>query len=152
MDPGSLAEAIEDYRPRRRSRVRPPAPSGGGDPDPLGSIQRRVADEQRRCRSGAESRLQGAEEVDLTGLLCGMDWPLAAQELVALLGLSADPRQPFTVELGQMLLIDATAPVTYAHPVTLRRSGNGSTETADGDGTAFRADNAAQATDAGLRP
>jgi hypothetical protein len=66
--------------------------------------------------------MQGREAVDLTGFLRGLGWPAAAQHLTNLLALSGDPAQPFSVDLGQALLIDPETPVTYLHPVTLRRA------------------------------
>jgi hypothetical protein len=86
-------------------------------------MQRRHHQERRRQALAAESQLQGREAVDLTGFLRGLGWPAAAQHLTNLLALSADPAQPFSVDLGQALLIDPETPVTYLHPVTLRRAG-----------------------------
>ncbi len=122
VDPGAVLEAIEEFRPRRRVRTRPPAPADGGEPDPIGTLQRRREHERRKRALAAESQLQGQDAVDLTGFLRGMEWPLAAQHLAGLLAISADPAQPFSVELGQALLVDAETPVTYLHPVTLRRT------------------------------
>ena len=122
LDPGTVLEAIEEYRPRRRVRTRPPAPADSGEADPIGTLQRRREHERRKRALAAESQLQGQEIVDLTGFLRGMEWPTAAQHLAGLLAISADPTQPFSVELGQALLVDLETPVTYLHPVTLRRT------------------------------
>jgi hypothetical protein len=122
LDPGAVLEAIEEYRPRRRVRTRPPAPADSGEPDPIGTLQRRREHERRKRALAAESQLQGQEAVDLTGFLRGMEWPAAAQHLVGLLAISADAAQPFSVDLGQALLVDPETPVTYLHPVTLRRA------------------------------
>jgi hypothetical protein len=122
LDPGAVLEAIEEYRPRRRVRTRPPAPADSGEADPIGTLQRRREHERRKRVLAAESQLQGQETVDLTGFLRGMEWPAAAQHLAGLLAISADPAQPFSVELGQALLVDPETPVTYLHPVTLRRT------------------------------
>ncbi len=122
VDPGAVLEAIEEYRPRRKVRTRPPAPADAGEPDPIGAMQRRHHQERRRRALAAESQLQGREAIDLTGFLRGLGWPAAAQHLTNLLALSGDPAQPFSVDLGQALLIDSETPVTYLHPVALRRT------------------------------
>lgn len=121
-DPGSLLEAIDEYRPRHRVRIRPPAPASVGESDPIGRLQRRHREDHQRRRLAAESHLQTADTVELTGVLRALGWPQAAEQLTALLSLSADPTQPFSVELGLMLLVDSEAPVTYLHSVTLRRA------------------------------
>jgi hypothetical protein len=123
VDPGAVLEAIEEYRPRRKVRARPPSPADAGEPDPIGAMERRHYQERRRRTLAAESQLQGREAADLTGFLRGMEWPSASQHLVNLLAISGDPAQPFKVELGQALLIDPETPVTYLHPVTLHRMG-----------------------------
>lgn len=122
LDPGAVLEAIEEYRPRRRVRTRPPAPADSGEADPIGTLQRRREHERRKRALAAESQLQGQDAVDLTGFLRGMEWPVAAQHLAGLLAISADPSQPFSIELGQAVLIDPETPVTYLHAVTLRRA------------------------------
>jgi hypothetical protein len=123
VDPGAVLEAIEEYRPRRKVRARPPSPADAGEPDPVGAMERRHQQERRRRALAAESQLQGRQAADLTGFLRGMEWPAASQHLVNLLAISGDPSQPFKVELGQALLIDPETPVTYLHPVTLHRTG-----------------------------
>jgi len=85
-------------------------------------MQRRHHQERRRRALAAESQLQGRDAVDLTGFLRGLKWPAAAQHLTNLLALSGDPAQPFSVDLGQALLIDPETPVTYLHPVALRHT------------------------------
>src|SRR5258707_9188806 len=119
---GGVVKAIEEYRPRRKVRTPPPAPADAGEPDPIGAMQRRHHQERRRRALAAESQLQGREAIDLTGFLRGLGWPAAAQHLTNLLALSGDPAQPFSVDLGQALLIDSETPVTYLHPVALRRT------------------------------
>jgi hypothetical protein len=123
VDPGAVLEAVEEYRPRRKVRIRPPSPADAGEGDPIGAMERRHDQERRRRTLAAESQLQGLEAVELTGVLRGMEWPAASQHLVNLLAVSGDPAQPFRVELGQSLLIDPETPVTYLHPVTLHRAG-----------------------------
>ncbi|MCF6733697.1 hypothetical protein [Blastococcus sp. KM273129] len=122
LDPGSVVDALDEYAPRRRIRVRPPEPAGDPDPDPLAALERRHADDQRRRRLAVEEHLQGGEQVELTARLRALGWPAAAEQLMDLLAVAHDPGQPFAVELGQLLLIDADGPVTYWHPVFLRRS------------------------------
>jgi hypothetical protein len=121
LDPGSVLDAIDEYAPRRRVRARPPEPAGDPDADPLGVLEQRHAEGRRRRRLAVESHLQGAEQVELTATLRALGWPTAAEQLVDLLAIAHDPEQPFAVDLGQMLLIDPEGPVTYWHPVTLRR-------------------------------
>lgn len=122
VDPGALLEAIDEYRPRRYSRTRPPVPTGGGDDDPIATMHHRHEEERTRRRLSAESHLQNADSIELTSTLRALGWPKAAEHLTSLLALAADPAQPFAVELGLLLLVDGEAPVTYLHPVTLRRT------------------------------
>lgn len=71
-----------------------------------------------------ERYLQGRQGVDLTDALRAAGWPSAAEQLMEVLAISADPDQQFTVELGQMLIVDAQGVVTYMHPVFLQRTGS----------------------------
>lgn len=121
LDPGAVLDALDEYAPRRRVRIRPPEPAGDPEPDPLAVLERRRAEEQRRRRLTVEEHLQGGGEVELTARLRALGWPTAAKQLVDLLAVAHDPQQPFAVELGQLLLIDGEGPVTYWHPVFLRR-------------------------------
>src|SRR5258707_5107547 len=122
MDSGAVLEAMEESGPGRRVPPGPPAPADAGEPDPIGPMQRRKQQERRRRALAAGSQLEGREAIDLTGFLRGLGWPAAAQHLTNLLALSGDPAQPFSVDLGQALLIDSETPVTYLHPVALRRT------------------------------
>jgi hypothetical protein len=121
LDPGSIVDALDEFRPTRRQPSRPPGPTGGMDADPIGTMQQQHQRMIRQRRLAIESHLGNADSIDLTASLREMGWPAAAVELVELLGVSADPTQPFTVRLGGKALIEAEAPVTYLHPVTLHR-------------------------------
>ncbi|MFC5288901.1 hypothetical protein ACFPM7_17760 [Actinokineospora guangxiensis] len=121
LDPGSVVDALDEFRPRRRQPSRPPEPTGGADADPIGTMQQQHERMARQRRLAIESHLGDADSIDLTATLREMGWPAAAVELVELLGVSADPTQPFTVSLGEQALIDVESPVTYLHPVTLHR-------------------------------
>ncbi|WP_228003166.1 hypothetical protein [Nocardia australiensis] len=121
LDPGSVVDALDELRPRRRQPSRPPGPTEGMDADPIGTMQQQHERVVRQRRLTIESHLGDADSIDLTETLREMGWPAAAVELVELLGVSADPTQPFTVSLGEEALIDAESPVTYLHPVSLHR-------------------------------
>ncbi|MFS8102089.1 hypothetical protein LFM09_33685 [Lentzea alba] len=131
-DPGSLLEAIEDYRPRARLRARPPVPTEGAEDDPIGVMRARHEKSVREKTVRAEQHLQGANQIELTGVLRSLRWDAAAVRLMELLALSSDPDQPFVIELGQLLMIDTDGSVTYIHPVILRRLAG---DTADGPGS-----------------
>jgi hypothetical protein len=138
-DPGALIGAIDSYAPRRRIRRRPPEPPETDEPDPIGVLRRQYEAESKRRRLTAESALQGADEVELTSQLRMAGWPGAARILADLLVLHSAPEQPFAVDLGELLLIDPEAAVTYLHPVRLRRIDQsrapGGTETAQASTT-----------------
>jgi hypothetical protein len=122
LDPGSVVDALDEFRPRRRVLSRPPEPTGDTDADPIATMQKLHERIGRQRRLAIESHLGGADSVDLTDALREMGWPAAAVELVELLGTSADPTQPFSVRLGQNVLVDTESPVTYMHPVVLHRT------------------------------
>ncbi len=122
VDPGSLQEAIEEYRPRVRVSVRPPVPTEGAEEDPIGVMRARAERSVRRRALASEAHLQGRQEVELTSTLRALGWPKAGEHLMELLAVAADPDQPFTIELGQMLIVDVDALVTYMHPVILKRA------------------------------
>jgi hypothetical protein len=122
--PGTVLEAIDEYAPRVRLRGRPPEPADRVEADPLGEIERRHSEARLRRRLSAELHLQGAAEVEMTDTLRALRWPAAAVELAHLLALAHDPGEPFALEMGQALLVDSQAPVTYFHPISLRRTGS----------------------------
>ena len=120
-DAGALLEAIDSYAPRRRIRQRPPEPPDADEPDPIALLRRQNDAELKRRRLAAENSLQGADEVELTSQLSLAGWPGAARILADLLVLHSSREQPFALDVGEMLLIDPEAAVTYLHPVRLRR-------------------------------
>ncbi|MEU4253496.1 hypothetical protein AB0F15_39500 [Amycolatopsis sp. NPDC026612] len=131
VDPGSLQEAIEEYRPRVRVAIRPPVPVGGVEEDPIGAMRARAERSSRRRALDTEAHLQGHQEIELTSALRALGWPKAGEHLMELLAVAADPDQPFAVELGRMLIIDLEASVTYMHPVLLKRVNSGGTGETD---------------------
>ena len=123
VDAGSVIDAVESYRPRRTTRTRPPEPPAASDEDPVAALQARTDQTIRRRALQAEALLAGQEEIVLTDSLRGAGWPAAAQMLSELLALDGLPEQPYRVELGDALLVDADGAVTYVSPVTLARTG-----------------------------
>lgn len=122
VDPEALIEAIEQYQPRSRTRVRPPESVASlDDPDPLAAVE--AADEaaRRHRRLGLEALLAGEREVDLTPHM-QVSWDAAVQIVVDALALDADPREPFVLDLAEWLMVDSAAPVTYLHPARLIRT------------------------------
>lgn len=63
--------------------------------------------------------LGGSDSRDLTDSLRGAGWPGAAHTLAELLVLDGLPEQPYSVELGDALYVDAGGAVTYVSPVRL---------------------------------
>ena len=121
-DPDSLIEAVEHYRPRSRIRVRPPEPtSSDHDPDPLATVEALHEAARRHRRLGLEALLAGGREVDLTPHM-QVSWDAAVQILLDAIALSADPKEPFILDLSEWLLVDTEARVTYLHPARLTRS------------------------------
>lgn len=120
VDAGAVIEAVEKYRPRRSIRTRPPEPPAAGDEDPVEQLQERAGVAVRRRVLQAESLLGGAGHRQLTDSLRGFGWPGAAQTLAELLALDGMPEQPYQVEFGDALYVDADGALTYASPVTLR--------------------------------
>jgi hypothetical protein len=121
VDAGAVIEAVEKYRPRRAVRTRPPEPPAPSSADPVEQMQARTDATTRRRALQAEALLGGADTKELTDSLRGSGWPAAAQTLAELLVLDGLPEQPYRVELGDALYVDADGAVTYASPVRLRR-------------------------------
>lgn len=69
----------------------------------------------------AEALLGGGEDKELTDTLRGSGWPAAAQTLADLLVLDGLPEQPYRIEMGDALYVDAGGALTYASPVRLER-------------------------------
>lgn len=121
VDAGAVIDAVEKYRPRRTVRVRPPEPPAPSDEDPVEQMQARVDQTTRRRVLQAEALLGGVEDKELTDTLRGSGWPAAAQTLTEMLVLDGLPEQPYRVEMGDALYVDAGGAVTYAAPVRLQR-------------------------------
>lgn len=121
VDAGAVIEAVENYRPRRLIRTRPPEPPAPSGEDPVEQMQARTDASIRRRALQAEALLGGTDTKELTDSLRGSGWPAAAHTLAELLALDGLPEQPYHVELGDALYVDADGAVTYASPVRLRR-------------------------------
>jgi hypothetical protein len=124
VDAGAIIDAVEEYRPRRTLRTRPPEPPGQSDEDPVEQMQARTVATTRRRALQAEAMLGGTDSRDLTDSLRGSGWPAAAQSLAELLALDGLPEEPYKVELGDALYVDAEGAVTYASPVRLHARRN----------------------------
>ncbi|MDQ3631351.1 MAG: hypothetical protein M3417_08830 [Actinomycetota bacterium] len=131
VDAGAVIEAVEKYRPRRAVRTRPPEPPAPSGEDPVEQMQARTDATTRRRVLQAEALLGGGDTKELTDSLRGSGWPGAAQTLAELLVLDGLPEQPYRVELGDALYVDADGAVTYASPVRLQRR-----DAQDGPGSA----------------
>jgi len=121
VDAGAVIDAVEKYRPRRTVRTRPPEPPAPSAEDPAEQMQARTDASTRRRTLQAEALLGGADTKELTDSLRGSGWPAAAQTLAELLVLDGLPEQPYRVELGDALYVDAAGAVSYASPVRLCR-------------------------------
>jgi hypothetical protein len=121
VDAGAVIEAVEKYRPKRTVRVRPPEPPAPSDEDPVEQLQARANQATRRRALQAEALLGGGEDKELTDTLRGSGWPAAAHTLADLLVLDGLPEQPYRVEMGDALYVDAGSAVTYASPARLER-------------------------------
>jgi hypothetical protein len=122
VDPDALIEAIEQYQPRSRTRVRPPeSTTSPDDPDPLAAGEAAHEAARRHRRLGLEALLAGEREVDLTPHM-RVSWDAAVRIVVDALALDADPREPFVLDLSEWLMVDSAAPVTYLHPARLIRT------------------------------
>jgi hypothetical protein len=119
VDAGAVVEAVERYQPRRVVRTRAPEPPAASGDDPVQQIQLRTEATVRRRALQAESLLGGFRDKDLTDALRGSGWPGAGRTLAELLALDGLPEQPYEVELGDALHVDADGAVTYASPVRL---------------------------------
>jgi hypothetical protein len=122
VDAGAVVEAVEKYRPRRTVRTRAPEPATPSNEDPVQQMRTRAEETVRRRALQAESLLGGTSDKDLTDVLRGSGWPGAARTLTELLVLDGLPEQPYSVELGDSLYVDAEGGVTYASPVRLHAS------------------------------
>jgi hypothetical protein len=122
IDVDRFVEVISRYEPRPRVRTRPPEPiAPAQDDDPIDALEAAHAAARFRRRLGLEALLEGAREVALTPHLQSR-WSTAAATLADAMALDADPTEPFLLHLAEMLLVDATAPVSYLHPARLIRT------------------------------
>jgi hypothetical protein len=122
VDTAAMLEAVERYKPRPRGRVRPPeAPVQTTDPDPLGALERAGEDTRRHRRLGLEALFVGEREVDLTPTMQS-SWDATMRVIVDAIALDADPREPFVLDIAELLLVDPQAPVSYLHPTRLIRT------------------------------
>lgn len=135
LDPEALIEVVETYRPRSRSRVRPPEPADTDHPDPLAAADEARETARRYRRLGLEALLAGASEVDLTPYM-RQGWDAAARIIVDALALDADPDEPFVLDLSESLEISSEKPVTYLHPARLIKTDLPSTENGPASGSA----------------
>lgn len=121
IEPAALLEVVESFAPRSRVRLRPPVPEAEEEDDALHWAEEthKRAQEQRRLL--ADELLAGAGEVDLTQALYAAGWPAAAAIITDVLALGDDPDEPYAVAVEDTLLADPAAPVTYLHPLRLRR-------------------------------
>jgi hypothetical protein len=115
-----VADALADYRPRQTVRERPPEPTGSTEADPLERYRKLHGARQRRRVLQAEAHLNGAAEIELLSQLRSFGWPAAGGRLAALIQLDFDREQPYSLELGDELIVDPDGALTYSGPATLR--------------------------------
>jgi hypothetical protein len=116
---------VETFRPRKPYRRPPRPPALPPGPDPIALAKERAKQVKRRRMLTAEQQLQGADEVDLTGLIRSGRWPHGARVAVDALEISLDADLPYVTELSGALLIDPEGPVAHVSPMTLRRTSAG---------------------------
>jgi hypothetical protein len=102
-------------------RTRPPEPPASDDEDPVERMNTLAEKATRQRALQAESLLGGAPAVELTDGLRGSGWPGAAKTLAELLVLDGLPEQPYRINFGDALNVDADGAVTYSSPVSLTR-------------------------------
>ncbi|MDX6690520.1 MAG: hypothetical protein QOG15_1977 [Solirubrobacteraceae bacterium] len=117
----AVADAVDAYRPRRRTRIPPPIPPVSTDPDPIGRWEQRRARQVERLDRQAELHLQGAAEVSMTDTLRAGAWSGTVQNLAALLFAHELTDGRYRLELADSVLIDTAAGATYFSPATLTR-------------------------------
>ena len=123
IDADALLDAAEQYQPRPRGHIRPQEPPVPTRPeqDPLAALEAAHARGLRRRRLALEGILDGRAEVDLLPHMRA-GWPATVEIISDALLLDADPDEPFVLDLGETLLIDTDAKVTYLHPARLIRT------------------------------
>ena len=130
VDAGAVIDAVEQYRPRRIVRTRPPEPPAPDGEDPVERMNALAEKATRQRALQAESLLGGAPSTELTDTLRGSGWPGAATTLAELLVLDGLPEQPYRINFGDALNVDADGAVTYSSPVTLTRAKSQTEESA----------------------
>ncbi|TWG23606.1 hypothetical protein FHX34_102155 [Actinoplanes teichomyceticus] len=121
IQPHEIIATVREYRPAP-ARRRPPRPAEtptGVDPVEL-ARQRAAALRERRWYA-IQLLLQGAREAELSGMTHAT-WAGAVQVVVNALVAHADPEIPLEVTLSNAVLVDPPGPVSYATPMTLRRT------------------------------
>jgi hypothetical protein len=121
LDVAGILAALDQYGAPRPPRPAPPEPAASTGADLVSEVRAAERADAARRALALEARLGGADEADITNQVRAQRWPAAARDVADLLGANADPESPVDVEVGELALVDADMPVTYAHPVTLRR-------------------------------
>jgi hypothetical protein len=121
LDVARLVAALDQYGAPRPPRPAPPEPSAPSGVDLVAAARDAERADAARRALALEARLGGADEADITNHVRSQRWPSAARDVADLLGANADPDSPVDVEMGELALVDPDMPVTYAHPVILRR-------------------------------
>lgn len=123
VDPTSIAETLNKWKPKPRPSERPPRPTViESDEDPVAKrTAAEAADRARRDRQ-IEMLLAGASHGDTAFALRSRDWPEVARRVVDLLAANADPNSPFTAVVSDELLVDPDGTVTYFSPITVLRT------------------------------
>lgn len=121
IEPAELLEVVESFAPRSRVRLRPPVPETEEEDDALHWAEETHERMHEQRRLLADELLAGADEVDLTQALYAAGWPAAAAIITDVLALGDDPDEPYAVAVEDTLLADPAVPVTYLHPLRLRR-------------------------------
>lgn len=122
LDADVLVTAVNTFRPRKPYRRPPRPPALPPGPDPIALAKERAEQTRGRRMLAAEQQLQGADEVDLTGLIRSGRWPHGARVAVDALQVGHDADLPYETELSEALLVDADGPVAHVSPLTLRRT------------------------------
>ncbi|WP_409061215.1 hypothetical protein [Streptomyces sp. SYP-A7185] len=122
LDAGAVIDTLDEFAPRHRVRYRPPMPTGTPERDPFGAAAARTQRERTRRTRAAERLLLERDRAEVTEELRRSRWPRAARMLADLIMLDADPHAPFRVQIGDQLIVDRDAWVTYLHPVTVYRT------------------------------
>ncbi len=122
VDITAMLNALDQYQPQPRGRVRPPVvQTAATDPDPIAAWERAAEDARRHRRLGLEAMLAGRAEADLTPAMQS-SWDAAVRLIVDAIALDSDPQEPFVLDIAELVLVDAQAPVSYLHPARLIRT------------------------------